>query len=151
VTAIETEEGRRWDEAKIKALTGGDRIAARFMRQDFFEYVPAFKLVIAGNHKPSLRSVDESIRRRFNLLPFTVTIPPEERDRDLPEKLKAEWPGILRWMIQGCLEWQRLGLAPPQAVRDATAAYAASRRSAVASRSTAATVFALARLFAALS
>jgi putative DNA primase/helicase len=123
VTAIETEEGRRWDEAKIKALTGGDRIAARFMRQDFFEYVPAFKLVIAGNHKPSLRSVDESIRRRLNLLPFTVTIPPEERDRDLPEKLKAEWPGILRWMIQGCLEWQRIGLAPPKAVCDATAAY----------------------------
>jgi putative DNA primase/helicase len=123
VTAIETEEGRRWDEAKIKALTGGDRIAARFMRQDFFEYVPAFKLMIAGNHKPSLRSVDESIRRRFNLLPFTVTIPPEERDRELPEKLKAEWPGIFRWMIQGCLEWQRVGLAPPRAVRDATAAY----------------------------
>jgi putative DNA primase/helicase len=93
------------------------------MRQDFFEYMPAFKLMIAGNHKPSLRSVDESIRRRFNLLPFTVTIPPEERDRDLPEKLKAEWPGILRWMIQGCLEWQRIGLAPPQVVRDATAAY----------------------------
>src|SRR5262249_24891841 len=82
--------GRRWDEAKIDALTGGDRIAARFMRQDFFEYVLTFKLMIAGNHKPSLRSVDESIRRRFNLLPFTVTIPPEERDRDLPEKLKAE-------------------------------------------------------------
>jgi putative DNA primase/helicase len=123
VTAIETEEGRRWDEAKVKALTGGDRIAARFMRQDFFEYLPAFKLMIAGNHKPSLRSVDESIRRRFNLLPFTVTIPPEERDRDLPEKLKAEWPGILRWMIQGCLEWQRIGLAPPQVVRDATSAY----------------------------
>jgi putative DNA primase/helicase len=85
--------------------------------------VPAFKLVIAGNHKPSLRSVDESIRRRLNLLPFTVTIPPEERDRDLPEKLKAEWPGILRWMIQGCLQWQSIGLAPPKAVRDATAAY----------------------------
>ena len=79
--------------------------------------------MIAGNHKPSLRSVDESIRRRFNLLPFMVTIPPEERDRDLPEKLKAEWPGILRWMIQGCLDWQRIGLAPPKAVLDATAAY----------------------------
>jgi putative DNA primase/helicase len=79
--------------------------------------------VIAGNHKPSLRSVDESMRRRFNLLPFTVTIPPEERDRDLPEKLRAEWPGILCWMIQGCLQWQSIGLAPPPAVRDATAAY----------------------------
>ena len=123
VTAIETEEGRRWDEAKIKALTGGDTIAARFMRQDFFEYAPAFKLMIAGNHKPSLRSVDESIRRRFNLLPFTVTIPPEERDRELFEKLKAEWPGILRWMIEGCLQWQRNGLDQPKAVRDATAAY----------------------------
>ena len=123
VTAIETEEGRRWDEAKIKALTGGDKISARFMRQDYFEFGPQFKLWMAGNHKPSLRSVDESIRRRMNLLPFTVTIPPEERDRDLPEKLKAEWPGILRWMIEGCLGWQRIGLAPPQAVRDATAAY----------------------------
>jgi putative DNA primase/helicase len=123
VTAIETEEGRRWDEAKIKTLTGGDKISARFMRQDYFEFDPQFKLMMAGNHKPSLRSVDESIRRRMNLLPFTVTIPPEERDRDLPEKLKAEWPGILRWMIEGCLEWQRIGLAPPQAVRDATDAY----------------------------
>ena len=53
VTAVETEEGKRWDEAKLKALTGGDPIAARFMRQDFFEYIPQFKLMIAGNHKPS--------------------------------------------------------------------------------------------------
>src|SRR5262249_4902153 len=80
VTAVETEEGRRWAESKIKALTGGDRIAARFMRQDFFEFTPQFKLVIAGNHKPGLRSVDEAIRRRFNLVPFTVTIPKAERD-----------------------------------------------------------------------
>lgn len=75
VTAVETEEGRQWAEAKIKALTGGDKIAARFMRQDFFEYTPQFKLVIAGNHKPGLRSVDEAIRRRFNLIPFDITIP----------------------------------------------------------------------------
>ena len=74
VTAIETEEGRRWAEAKIKALTGGDRIAARFMRQDFFEFDPQFKLLIAGNHRPGLRSVDEFIRRRFHLIPFDVTI-----------------------------------------------------------------------------
>ena len=76
VTAVETEEGRRWAEAKIKTLTGGDRVRARFMRQDFFEFVPQFKLWIAGNHKPHLRSVDEAIRRRFHLLPFMVTIPP---------------------------------------------------------------------------
>ncbi|MGE3230269.1 MAG: phage/plasmid primase, P4 family [Hyphomicrobium sp.] len=123
VTAVETEEGRRWAEAKIKALTGGDRIAARFMRADFFEFIPAFKLIIAGNHKPGLRSVDEAIRRRLHLVPFTVTIPPEERDPALSDKLKAEWPGILAWMIEGCLAWQREGLSPPPAVTAATAAY----------------------------
>jgi putative DNA primase/helicase len=106
VSASETEEGRRWAEAKIKQLTGGDRIAARFMRQDFFTYQPAFKLIIAGNHKPSLRSVDEAIRRRFHLVPFAVTIPEHERDLELTKKLKAEWPGILAWIIQGCVEWQ---------------------------------------------
>ncbi len=123
VTATETEEGRRWAESRIKQLTGGDLVSARFMRQDFFEYRPQFKLVIAGNHKPSLRSVDEAIRRRFHLVPFAVTIPAPERDADLTEKLKAEWPGILQWLLEGCLEWQRGGFKPPQAVRDATAAY----------------------------
>ena len=100
VTAVETEEGRRWAESRIKALTGGDKIAARFMRQDFFEFTPQFKLLIAGNHKPGLRSVDEAIRRRFNLIPFAVTIPDEERDENLTDNLKAEWPGILAWMIE---------------------------------------------------
>lgn len=123
VTSQETEEGRRWAESKIKTLTGGDPITARFMRQDFFTYQPGFKLVIAGNHKPGLRGVDEAIRRRFHLVPFTVTIPEAERDLDLPEKLKAEWSGILSWMIEGCLAWQRLGLAPPAAVKAATEAY----------------------------
>ncbi|HEY1864243.1 MAG TPA: phage/plasmid primase, P4 family [Roseiarcus sp.] len=123
VTATETEEGRRWAEARIKQLTGGDTVSARFMRQDFFEYRPAFKLVIAGNHKPSLRSVDEAIRRRFHMIPFAVTIPVDERDVELVEKLKAEWPGILAWLIEGCLEWQAEGLRPPQAVLEATDAY----------------------------
>jgi putative DNA primase/helicase len=123
VTAIETEEGRRWAESRIKSLTGGDKISARFMRQDFFEYTPQFKLIIAGNHKPGLKSVDEAIRRRFNLIPFTVTIPPDERDEALPEKLKAELPGIMQWMIDGCLDWQERGLAPPELVTTATAAY----------------------------
>jgi putative DNA primase/helicase len=123
VTAVETEEGRRWAESRIKTLTGGEKISARFMRQDFFEYLPQFKLIIAGNHKPGLRSVDEAIRRRFNLIPFTVTIPPDERDETLPEKLKAELPGILAWIIKGCADWQERGLAPPQIVTEATAAY----------------------------
>lgn len=123
VTSVETEEGRRWAESKIKSLTGGDRISARFMRQDFFEFTPTFKLVVAGNHKPGLRSVDEAIRRRFHLVPFTVTIPVDERDEGLGEKLRAELPGILAWAIQGCLDWQASGLMPPPVVRDATANY----------------------------
>jgi putative DNA primase/helicase len=123
VTAIETEEGRRWAESRIKSLTGGDKISARFMRQDFFEFTPQFKLIIAGNHKPGLRSVDEAIRRRFNLIPFTVTIPPDERDEALPEKLRAELPGIMSWMIDGCADWLERGLAPPEIVTAATAAY----------------------------
>jgi putative DNA primase/helicase len=123
VTAMETEEGRRWAESRIKALTGDDPVAARFMRQDFFEYRPQFKLDISGNHKPSLRSVDEAIRRRFNLIPFTVTIPEEERDPELGGRLKDELPGILAWAIQGCLIWQAEGLRAPRAVTEATEAY----------------------------
>lgn len=123
VTANETEEGRRWAESRIKQLTGGDPVSARFMRQDFFEFCPTFKLFIAGNVKPGLRRVDEAIRRRFHLVPFAVTIPVEERDKELTETLKAEWPGILKWMIAGCARWQEIGLQPPQAVIAATATY----------------------------
>ena len=125
VTAIETEEGRRWAESKLKALTGGDKIAARFMRQDFFEFTPQFKPIIAGNHKPSLRTVDEAIRRRFHLLPFEVTISASERDPKLGEKLRAEWPGILQWAIDGCIAWQKEGLNPPARVKQATEDYLA--------------------------
>jgi putative DNA primase/helicase len=121
VIAQETERNQRWAESKLKALTGGDPITARYMRQDFFTFQPQFKL--AGNHKPSLRGVDEAIRRRLHLIPFTVTIPPDERDPELGEKLKLEGPGILAWAVQGCLNWQRDGLNPPKAVLDATAAY----------------------------
>jgi putative DNA primase/helicase len=123
VSAIETEEGRRWSESKLKALTGGDRVTARYMRQDFFEFDPVFKLFVAGNHKPGLRSVDEAIRRRMNLIPFTVTIPPGQRDTNLGEKLRHEWPGILRWAIDGCLDWQRNGLEQPEAVKESTKSY----------------------------
>src|SRR6516164_815653 len=124
VTSTETEEGRAWAESRLKQLTGGDTISARFMRQDFFDFSPQFKIMIMGNHKPSVRSVDEAIKRRLNLLPFTVTIPKHERDPDLVEKLKAEWPGILYWMIGGFVEWRKLGgLVPPAAVVDATNNY----------------------------
>jgi putative DNA primase/helicase len=123
VTAQETEDGQHWAEAKIKTLTGGDPVTARLMRQDFFTFEPTFKLIVAGNQKPNLKNVDEAIRRRFNLLPFIVTIPPQERDPKLAEKLEEEWPGILAWAIEGCLEWQRIGLAPPPAVVEATHNY----------------------------
>lgn len=123
VAAVETEEGRRWDESKIKSITGGDEISARFMRQDFFTFRPQLKLWVAGNHKPGLRNVDKAMRRRVNLIPFLVTIPEEERDRQLSEKLRAERPVILRWMIDGCVEWQRHGLQAPAAVTEATDSY----------------------------
>jgi putative DNA primase/helicase len=123
VVAPETESGRHWNESRIKQLTGGDTIAARYMRQDFFEFKPTFKLCIVGNHKPSFRTVDEALRRRIHLIPFTVTIPNNERDLNLIEKLKAEWPGILSWAIEGGLKWRRGGLNPPEAVRAATNEY----------------------------
>lgn len=125
VTASETEEGRQWAESRIKQLTGGDAITARFMRQDFFTFRPAFKLTIIGNHKPGLRSVDAAARRRFNLVPFTRK--PARPDRELEEKLRAEWPGILRWMIEGCLDWQRNGLVRPESVTAATEEYFAGQ------------------------
>jgi putative DNA primase/helicase len=123
VTAIEVEKGRRWAEAKIKSLTGGDKICARFMRQDFFEYKPQFKLLIAGNNKPTIREVDEAMKRRLHLIPFTVTIPAHKRDHTLAERLLEERDGILRWALDGCMEWQRIGLKPPASVMSATEEY----------------------------
>ncbi|MCW3476332.1 phage/plasmid primase, P4 family [Limobrevibacterium gyesilva] len=123
VTAQETEEGRRWAESRIKAMTGGDPITARFMRQDFFTFTPQFKLIIAGNHRPGLRNVDEAIRRRFHLIPFDVKISAAERDPDLPDKLEKEWPGILQWAVDGCMLWQERGLAAPETVINATEEY----------------------------
>ena len=121
VTATETEEGRAWAEARIKQMTGGDPVTARFMRQDFFTYTPQFKLMIAGNHKPALKNVDDAARRRFNIVPFLHK--PEAPDRQLEAKLMDEAPGILRWMVEGCLDWQRSGLERPKIVTDATAEY----------------------------
>lgn len=121
VSASETEDSRAWAEARIKQMTGGDPISARFMRQDFFEYLPEFKLLIIGNHKPRLNNVDAAVKRRFNIIPFVHK--PATVDRDLETKLHGEWPAILRWAIDGCLDWQANGLVRPQVVLDATDEY----------------------------
>ncbi len=121
VSVSETEEGRAWAETRVKQLTGGDKVTARFMRQDNFTFTPRFKLVIVGNHKPVLTNVDDAAKRRFNIIPFTRK--PPRPDQQLEEKLKAEWPGILRWMIEGCLDWQANGLVRPAIVAEATAEY----------------------------
>jgi len=121
VTASETEEGKPWAEARIKQMTGGDPITARFMRQNFFTFTPRFKLLIVGNHKPVLSSVDDAMRRRFNIIPFTIK--PANPDKQLEAKLEAEWPAILRWMIEGCSDWQKHGLVRPKSVEDATNEY----------------------------
>ena len=126
VTATETGAGRHWAESRLKELTGGERIPARFMNKDFFEYQPAFKPWLSGNHKPRLRSVGLAMRRRVNMIPFAVTIPENERDPQLVERLKAERPGILQWMVEGCLDWKARGLASPEAVTKATDAYFAA-------------------------
>lgn len=119
----EVDSGRRWNEARLKRLSGGDPITARLINRDPFEFQPTHKLIILANAKPGLRTVDEAIRRRIHLIEFSQTIPPEERDPTLPEKLKAEAGGILTWALVGCLDWQDGGLRPPQSVLDATERY----------------------------
>lgn len=121
VTASETEEGRGWAEAKIKALTGGDPITARFMRQDNFTFRPQFKLTIAGNHAPSLKTVDDAMKRRLNIAPFVLK--PAVPDRHLEEKLQGEYPQILAWMIAGARQFLADGLTRPNAVVAATNEY----------------------------
>jgi P4 family phage/plasmid primase-like protien len=123
--ASETEKGRAWAENRIKSLTGGDKITARFMRQNSFEFTPQMKLTIVGNNAPNLTTVDEAMKRRFIILPFDH--PPKSKDTDLPAKLKAEWSGILSWMIEGCLDWQANGLIRPEVARRATEAYFAEQ------------------------
>jgi putative DNA primase/helicase len=125
VVVQETAHGSCWHEARIKALSGDNPVVARRARGEVFAYRPRFKLWIAGNEKPHLRTVDMGIRRRIKLVPFDVTIPEAEMDHHLRSKLRAELPGILAWMIEGCRAWQRIGLAAPPAVLEATRAYLA--------------------------
>jgi putative DNA primase/helicase len=127
VVAQETQKGRRWDETKLKVLTSSDRLSGHFMRQDYFDFDPTHKLFITGNHKPGLSSVNEAIRRRLLLLLFKTVI--TNPDPDFAAKLVPEYPAILRWMVDGCLEWQRDGLGVPQSVRDASNQYFANQDS----------------------
>ena len=123
VTASEPEQGEQLDEGLVKEMTGDAAMTARFMRAEFFTFTPTFKVLLATNHRPIIRGTDHGIWRRIRLVPFTETIAEHEKDRDLGAKLAAEAPGILAWALEGCLEWQRIGLAPPAMVLDATQKY----------------------------
>lgn len=122
-TAVETNEGRRLDEAIVKIVTGGDRIAARFLFQEHFTYLPAFKLFMATNHRPEIRGIDDAIWARIRLVPFDVVIPESERDHGLKDKLRQELSGIQNWGLEGWLECHKTGLNAPQEVLQATSSY----------------------------
>jgi putative DNA primase/helicase len=123
VACIETDEGKKLAESLVKQLTGGDKIRARRMPEDYWEFEPTHKIIVAANHKPVIRGTDHGIWRRLNLVPFTVTISEATKDKHLPDKLKKELPGILNWALAGCLEWQRKGLCQPDAVTNANNEY----------------------------
>jgi putative DNA primase/helicase len=125
VAASESGDGRRLDEELVKRITGGDRMTARFMHRDWFQFTPVLKLWLAVNHEPTIRGTDHGIWRRIHLVPFAVTIPDERQDKGLKAKLLSERAGILAWAAQGCLTWQREGLRPPAKVVAATKAYRA--------------------------
>lgn len=110
-----------WNEARVKALTSDEQVSARFMYGDFFQYTPMFKLLFAGNHKPQLKNVDNAIKRRMHIIPFTFM--PAVVDPDLPAKLKEEWPGILAWAMRGVADFVELRLQKPEVVSEATEQY----------------------------
>ncbi len=121
--AAETEQNRGLATALVKQLTGGDPIAARRMHKDFFRFLPTHKLLLSTNHRPVIKETKDAIWDRVHLIPWEVRFPPDKQDKELGEKLRAEASGILSWIVEGCLEWQRLGLAPPPRVVAATAQY----------------------------
>ena len=111
VTAIESNANQQLDEAKIKAMTGGDKLVGRFMRQNSFEYAPEFKLWFMANDMPRVRATDDAIWRRLIVIPFTCQVQDKNQDKDLVKKLRAEFEGILAWAVRGALRWQKVGLA----------------------------------------
>jgi len=123
VSAVESEEGQQLSESLVKQITGGERMSARFLRQEFFEFTPEFKVFFTTNSKPIIKGSDEGIWRRIRLIPFTVTIPKKKVDKYLPQKLEKEMPGILKWAVEGCVKWQKEGLKEPDAIKQATQGY----------------------------
>jgi putative DNA primase/helicase len=117
----ETEHGKAWNEAKVKVLTGGDILCGRALYQNLFDFHPTHKLIVAGNLKPSFRIVDDAIRRRLHLIPFEVMI--ERPDKKFRTRLRPEWSGIFNWAVQGCLEWGRQGLNPPERILERSQEY----------------------------
>ena len=129
VTASETSTGQQFEEKLVKQLTGGDRVSARFMRSEWFDFLPTHKIWLATNHKPVIKGNDKAIWDRIRLIPFTVAIPEDRQDKHLATRLMEEAPGILAWMLKGCLAWQEHGLGMPQEVAQATKEYQAEQDS----------------------
>jgi putative DNA primase/helicase len=122
----EPEKNSKLAEAMVKLVTGGEPIQARHLNRDFFKFYPQFKLTMSGNYRPTISGTDEGIWRRLRLVPFNVSIPKEERDTHLPDKLRAEASGILNRMLDGLRSWCDKGLVEPEEVLLATAEYRAS-------------------------
>ena len=125
VTTTETEQGRRLSEPLIKQITGNDRITARFLYGEYFNFIPTFKIWMATNHKPVIKGTDHGIWRRIKLIPFTTRIEEEKQDKHLEQKLMQEGPGILNWLLEGSMRWCNEGLRAPRIVLNATAEYRA--------------------------
>lgn len=123
VATVEMEEGKKLAEGLVKQLTGGDRIRARRLYSNSFEFTPTFKIFMAANHKPRITGTDSGIWRRIKLIPFMVSIPEDQQDQELGERLVQELPGILKWAVDGCMAWQNQGLTPPDEISAATASY----------------------------
>ncbi len=123
VSASESDEGAKLAEATLKDLTGGDTVSARFMKAEFFDFVPVCKIWLGTNHRPTITGTDAAIWYRIRLVPFNVRIPNPRPRREIAEELRAELPGILAWAVQGCLDWLEFGLCPPAQVKEATEAY----------------------------
>jgi len=123
VSAVETERGKKLSEPVVKVLTGEDKITARFLYKEYFEFESTFKIFLAANYKPEIQGTDEGIWRRVRVIPFNVQIPEGERDKNLRDKLLLEREGILNWAIEGCFEWQKDGLGMPIDVKEAVRQY----------------------------